>query len=182
MAGGRDYKQARLENLVLYFAARSRADDGYGKIKLNKLLFRSDFEAFRLLGSSITGEEYKRQELGPVAAHLPSLLRRFEEKGVMAVEAIPAGPYTRQVPVVTDGHSADLSIFSKDELAIAERTLEELRAHGGKSVSDWSHEVSVGWRVKQTGKIIPYSSAALSIRALSPKADRALTARFVATA
>ena len=36
-------------------------------VKLNKLLYRADFEAFRLLGHPITGETYEKQEFGPVA-------------------------------------------------------------------------------------------------------------------
>jgi hypothetical protein len=180
MAGNRDYDQNRFENLVLYLAERSSDDEGYGKVKLNKLLYRADFEAYRLLGSSITGEEYKRQELGPVAPHLPSLLRRFEDNGVLAVHEIPAGPYSRQVPLVQEGHAADPKTFSDQEIEIIDRALEELRTRGAKAVSDWSHEISIGWRVKKTGSIIPYSSAPLSIRSLSPKADAALKARFAA--
>lgn len=179
MAGERDYDQTRFENLVLYLAERSQGvDEGYGKVKLNKLLFRADFEAYRLLGVSITGEEYKREELGPVAAHLPSLLTRFERKGVLSILEVPKGPYVRQVPVVQQGHQSDPTIFSDEERAIIHHTLEELREHGAKAVSDWSHENSVGWRVKKTGKVIPYSSAPLSIRPLSPRADKALKARF----
>jgi hypothetical protein len=178
MAGGRNYDQSRFENLLLYFAERSHDDEGYGKVKLNKLLFRADFEAYRLLGTSITGEEYKRQDLGPVAAHLPSALKRLEENGVLRVQALDAGPYQRLVPLIEEGHEANTSAFSEAELTIIERALEELQGQGAKQVSEWSHEVSIGWRVKKTGDVIPYSSAPLSIRALSPKADAALRARF----
>lgn len=178
MPGGRQYDRTRFESLVLYLAERSSNDEGYGKVKLNKLLFRADFEAYRLLGVSITGEEYKRQELGPVAAHLPSLLRRLSENGVLSVREVAAGPYVRQVPLVEKGHAADPEVFTPDERTIIDRVLAELRTHGAREVSDWSHEISVGWRVKRTGQIIPYSSAPLSIRPLSPKAERALRVRF----
>jgi hypothetical protein len=179
MAGGRDYDQSRFENLGIYIAERSQVGvEGDGKVKLNKLLYRADFEAYRLLGASITGEEYKREELGPVAAHLPSLLKRFEKAGVLSIREIPKGPYNRQVPVVERGHAPDPTVFSDKERSIIDRSLSELREHGAKAVSDWSHENSVGWRVKKTGKVIPYSSAPLSIRPLSPRADKALKARF----
>lgn len=179
MAGNTNYDAAKLENLVLYFAERSAQDVGYGKIKLNKLLFRSDFEAYRLLGASITGEEYKHQELGPVAAHLPSLLKRLGDQGELVIELIPAGPRTRHVPVPTGSRVSDPSVFSDDQLAIIDATLEELRELGGASVSRWSHEASVGWRVhSKENALIPYSSAPLSIRRLSDRAQNALQARF----
>jgi hypothetical protein len=162
VAGGREYDQTRFENLVLYLASRSTDDEGYGKVKLNKLLFRADFEAFRLLGASITGEEYKRQEHGPVAAHLPSLLRRFEERGVLTVDEIPAGPYVRLVPVLGEGHAPNPEVFSKEEREIIERALDELRLHGAKSVSKWSHEESVGWRLTETDKVIAYETSVIA--------------------
>jgi len=52
---------------VLYLARQSSEDPGFGAVKLNKLLFFADFEAFRLLGSSITGATYEKEEYGPVA-------------------------------------------------------------------------------------------------------------------
>jgi hypothetical protein len=162
VAGGREYDQDRFENLVLYLAERSRDDVGYGKVKLNKLLFRADFEAFRLLGASITGEDYKRQEHGPVAAHLPSLLRRFESAGVLTVDEIPAGPYVRLVPVIGEGHTPNPEVFSEDERAIIDRALAELQPHGARSVSDWSHEESVGWRLTETDDVIPYESSVIA--------------------
>lgn len=162
MAGGREYDQTRFENLVLYLASRSTDDEGYGKVKLNKLLFRADFEAYRLLGASITGEEYKRQEYGPVAAHLPSLLRRFEEAGILMVDEIPAGPYVRLVPSLGEGHVPNLELFSEAEREIIDRALGELRVHGAKSVSKWSHEESVGWRLTATDKVIAYETSVIA--------------------
>lgn len=185
MAGNREYDRDRFENLVLYLTERSQEDVGFGKIKLNKLLFRSDFEAYRLLGSSITGEEYKHQELGPVAAHLPSLFKRLgpEGEGALVIEDVPAGPYTRNVPVPTGRRFADPSVFGQAEIDVIERTLDELKEFGGVGVSKWSHVTSVGWRVhKEMNELIPYSSAPLSIRPLSDRADATLKARFTPAA
>ena len=162
MAGNREYDQTRFENLVLYLASKSGDDEGYGKVKLNKLLFRADFEAFRLLGTSITGEEYKKREYGPVAPHLPSLLRRFEERGVLIIEEVPAGPYVRLVPVIGEGHGPNPAVFSDAEREIIDRALVELRHHGGKSVSQWSHEESVGWRLSKTDALIPYETSVIA--------------------
>ncbi len=183
MAGGRDYDQARFENLVLYIAERSRDDLGYGKVKLNKLLFRADFEAYRLLGASITGEEYKRQEYGPVAAHLPSLLRRFEESGALTVEEIPAGEYVRLVPVVGEGHQANPAVFSDEERQIIDRALHELQTHGGRSVSKWSHEESVGWRLTPMDRVIAYETSVIASEPAPEKTlgrlrDRVLTGKW----
>jgi len=59
---------------VLYLSQRSADDPGFGMVKLNKLLYRADFEAYRLLGHSITGAVYEKQDFGPVARPLPIAL------------------------------------------------------------------------------------------------------------
>src|SRR5919109_351200 len=67
VSSGREYSEGRLKELVLYLACASEtADPGFGMVKLNKLLYRADFEAFRRLGHSLTGETYQKQAYGPV--------------------------------------------------------------------------------------------------------------------
>src|ERR1700733_4521543 len=69
-----EFNRSKFKELVLYLSQRSAGDEGFGAVKLNKLLYRSDFEAYRLLGRPITGETYIKQEFGPVAADLPIVL------------------------------------------------------------------------------------------------------------
>jgi hypothetical protein len=160
MAGGTEFNRAKFKELVLYFSARSGADEGFGMVKLNKLLYRADFEAYRLLGRSLTGEEYERQEFGPVARHLPIVLDELAQAGYLAWRHVPTGPYTRDVPGALE--PPDMSAFSADELGIIDRALVELLEHGGKSVSEWSHSRSVGWNVVTTGEVISYDTALIS--------------------
>ena len=41
------------------------------RVKLNKLMYRADFESFRLLGRSMTGATYIKGEYGPMVKDLP---------------------------------------------------------------------------------------------------------------
>ncbi len=175
MAGSTTYNGAKFKELVLLLSERSREDEGFGMVKLNKLLYRADFEAYRLLGRSITGETYEKQEYGPVARSLPIALDALAGRHYIEWEHPARGAYTRDVPAARQ--KADETLFDVSELEIIERTLAELAHHGGKSVSRWSHETSVGWRVKEIGEEIPYSSALLSIRPLSPRAKAELERR-----
>jgi hypothetical protein len=164
MAGARDYNGGKFKELVLLFIARSVNDEGFGMVKLNKLLCRADFEAYRQLGCSITGETYQRQEFGPIARHLLIEMDHLASSGYLTFSSIPSGPHTRKVPVAQPDGEPDTSLFSEQELRIIDATVAELAAHGAKSVSEWSHEQFVGWRVRKDGEAIPYSSAILSLR------------------
>ena len=81
MAGRAEFNSGKFKELVLYLSQASGEDEGFGMVKLNKLLYRSDFEAFRLLGSSITGATYERQDYGPVARELLIALDELAKRG-----------------------------------------------------------------------------------------------------
>jgi hypothetical protein len=156
MAGRADYNGAKFKEAVLYLSRQSAGDGGFGMVKLNKLLYRADFEAFRVVGHSITGATYERQDYGPVARELPLALDELAARGYLSWQIVGDEPYARKVPGADT--EPDLSLFADDEIAVMDRALQELAAHGGKSASDWSHEESAGWRVHRNGETITYES------------------------
>lgn len=175
--------RGKFKELILYFAQRSEqlGDDGFGMVKLNKLLYRADFEAFRLLGRSITGETYERQDYGPVARDLPIALDELAASGRLTWQRIPAGPHMRTVPRAgqTDEVAPDPRAFGADQLKVIERTLEELATYGGKAVSEWSHEQSAGWNVaRENGNAIEYHTALISTETI-PDEDLKRAGQFV---
>jgi hypothetical protein len=173
VAGSRDFDRSKFKELVLHLAQASAGDEGFGMVKLNKLLYRADFEAFRLLGRSITGATYERQDYGPVARELPLALDELAAAGYLVWRHVPRGPYTRDVPKAVE--PADTGLFSDDEKAIIASSLEDLATLGGKAASRWSHEQSSGWQARDNGNEIPYASAFVSTEPLSDEQmERAL--------
>jgi hypothetical protein len=165
-----EFNRGKFKELVLLMTQKSVGDEGFGMVKLNKLLYRADFEAYRLLGHPITGEIYEKQEYGPVARDLPIVLDELAQEGRLTGWLFaPAGRFTRKVPLVSESQQdkPDTTQFSEAEKEIIRNTLSELAAHGGKSVSEWSHEQSAGWRAVALGAEIPYASAFISSEPLS---------------
>src|SRR5665213_3249388 len=61
------FQREKMRELVL-FVAQSEVDDPYfGRVKLAKLLYYIDNEAFLKLGKSITGARYQKLPEGPAA-------------------------------------------------------------------------------------------------------------------
>jgi Protein of unknown function (DUF4065) len=175
--------RGKFKELVVYVcaAAEQAGDEGFGMVKLNKLLFRADFEAYRLLGRPITGETYEKQEYGPVARDLPIVLDELAAVGRLRWQSIPRGPRTRKVPTMTEdpNAAADMSAFPADERRVIENTLRELAAYGGKSASEWSHEESAGWNVvSEYGEAIDYASTFVSTSPI-PSEDLERARHFV---
>src|SRR5438874_13093894 len=63
-----DFQSRKFKELMLYFSKRG-IDEGLviGSIKLNKLLFFTDFRAYAELGQPVTGARYQKLPLGPAA-------------------------------------------------------------------------------------------------------------------
>jgi hypothetical protein len=179
VAGRVEFNPAKFNELVLLLARRSADDPRMSRVKLNKLLYRSDFEAFRLLGRSITGAAYVRGEHGPMAAELPWAEERLGERGYLTWRHEQAGPHEQKIPVAIE--DPDESQFSDDELAIIERALLELAPYGGKGASDWSHEESAGWRVRGDDEAITYESGLIDTQTPLDKQRLAVLREHVAS-
>jgi hypothetical protein len=155
------FEREKFRHLILYFSKRG-ADEGLviGSTKLNKLLFFTDFRAYAELGTPVTGARYQRLELGPAArAMLPVREEMVSELGEAHFE--DRGADDKAAVLIADAEP-DLSLFSPEELGIADAVFEELRHLNAKAASDYSHYRSAGWRVMENGDDIPYESAWVS--------------------
>jgi hypothetical protein len=172
MAGDTEFNSGRFKELILLLAHRSSDDQRMSRVKLNKLLYLADFEAFRQLGHSITGATYIRGDHGPMAAELPLAEEELGRSGYLDWRIEPAGPWDQKVPVAIE--SPDPSLFTEDELRIVEFALTELAPHGGRAAREWSHEESAGWRIVGKGQAIPYETSIIA----SEPAPKATIARL----
>lgn len=169
MAGRREFDSGKFKELVLLLAARSKDDPLMSRVKLNKLLYRCDFESFRILGQSMTGAQYVRGEFGPMAAELPGAEKDLGKRGYLGYRSEGVGPYTQKIPIALE--PPDERQFTSEEHTIIAAALAELLPYGGKAASDWSHEHSAGWRVKKMDEAIPYETG---IVLLHPAPDEIL--------
>src|SRR5437763_14433954 len=71
------YSEQKLKELLLYVAERLVDDPEFGSVKLNNVLFYSDFYAYGDFGDPITGSTYIRLERGPAPRQLPEVKARL---------------------------------------------------------------------------------------------------------
>jgi hypothetical protein len=71
----------RMKQLILYIADRLKEADHLGATKLNKVLYRADHEAFRLLGRKITTFRYQKNKLGPTLCAFKHLTEEMAAEG-----------------------------------------------------------------------------------------------------
>jgi hypothetical protein len=160
----------KFKGLILYVARKCVRDEGFGKTKLNKVLWWSDFQAFARLGESITGAKYMRLPWGPAPTPLLPVLKSMEDDGLVTISArATRGGHTQER--VRARREPDLSLFSKAEIKLVDRVIDALWDKRAVGVSNLSHKKSVGWTLAQDREIIPYETVFLSSRKPSA-ADR----------
>lgn len=157
----------KLKELILYIALKCECDPNFGAIKLNKILFYSDFEAYAQTGMPITGQEYQRLERGPAPRRLMPLRRALQADGSLEIVKQQVGGRERHKHVTK--RDPDLSGFSGREISIVDATIDMLWNENGHSVSEMSHQ-TIGWRVTQDSETIPYQTALVGAPVLSSAA------------
>lgn len=165
MAGKSEPNWGKLKELILVLSRESleNGDSGFGYVKLNKLLFRADTEAWRRLGRPITGETYIKREYGPVGSHVPIVLDELGSAGLLTWQLLEHGPHTQKIPHALQ--EPDFSQFHDHELSVIRDVIAELLELGGKAVSNWSHQESAGWNGVDIGEEIPYVASLIDTSA-----------------
>ena len=158
MAKASSNDEQKLRELILLIARSSERDEHFGATKLNKILFYSDFWAYRKLGRSITGEVYRKLEHGPAPKRLLPVVRRMEKDRLCASAERDSFGRTQKVLVAL--REPDLALFSGAEVAIVQDVIRKLWDLNATGVSELSHEF-LGWQLAAEGEEIPYSTALL---------------------
>src|SRR5271170_837966 len=154
-------KEKKMTELVIYISKKLSNDEYFGQVKLNKVLFFSDFTAYGRLGRTITGAEYQHLGEGPAARSILPIQRRMQEAGILVIEPRSLYAYTQDRPISL--RDPDLSCFTGEEIAIVDAWIDRLRPMTAKQASNLSHD-TFGWRSTKTGETIDPRSVFISWR------------------
>lgn len=109
------------------------------KTKLLKLLWYSDFLAFKRMTVSLTGAKYVHYPLGPVPQYYELLLGAMEGR---TIEIIPTMVYDHYGEEIVPKEEFDPAVFSPEELDVL-RTVNAALGHlTAGEISARSHEES----------------------------------------
>ena len=151
----------KFKNLILFIAMECRNDERFGLMKLSKILYYCDFEAFRRLRRPITGATYVKMTNGPVPREIYDMRRALVAEGRARVEPRRVFDYNEQrlVPVV---EGVELNeYFDDDEREIIGEIIDWLRLMNGSEVSKISHG-EFGWRFGEFNQPISYDTSLIS--------------------
>ena len=153
-----EFQEEKFRELILYIAERSAGDPRFGAVKLNKILYYSDFNAYRRLGASITGATYQKLPEGPAPREMLPQREILINDGRIEIEH---RPYFNEVQQRINVRKKSNYEFSGEERAIVNEVIEFMGPMSGREASDYSHR-ELGWLLAELGEEIPYETAWLS--------------------
>lgn len=158
--------EEKLGELILYVSQRCATDPKFGSVKLNKILYFSDFLSFGRWGKPITGVDYQHLRQGPAPRRLIPVRDRLQKNGALVVQEVPLMNGNIQKRTV-NLREADLSEFAGNEISLVDQVIKTLWNLDADETSELSHQL-VGWKMTKQGDSIPYGTIFLSDAPLSP--------------
>jgi hypothetical protein len=150
--------QRRLREAVLYVAKACEGAQFFGLVKLNKIIWRADFESFAQRGQPVTGRQYQRLPQGPAPVEMLPVLNEMQAEGLLRIERTRIVDFEEHraialaEPVVT--------LFSRGDLDYLDRSISAYWDKSGRETSDISH--GTAWSTRTDGEPMPYELAYLS--------------------
>jgi hypothetical protein len=155
LPGGQD----RLRQLILYVSERCQSARFFGLIKLNKIIWRADFQSFASRGIPVTGRPYQRLPLGPAAKEMLPIHSDMLRSGRIELSMRDYGDdkvERRTIPK----DKPDLHYFSQQDMEFVDGAIKHYWDKTGTETSDESH--GVAWASRNDKEPMPYESAYLS--------------------
>lgn len=157
--------QNRLKQMILYVSEQNVEATRFGLIKLNKIIWKADFDAFAERGVPITGRTYKRQKYGPVANEMPPVHSEMLRDGYISIRRVDFGEGIVEKRTIALC-APQLSMFSAEDLKFVNASIAYYWHKTGEEASDDSH--GVAWSTRHNGEEMPYESAYLADLTLGP--------------
>lgn len=164
-------KLRALVHYVCHQAPRERL----GKVKLHKILYYADINAYVRFGEGITGEVYVKQKFGPVSLHLEEVLEELAEDGLVVLREAEgdndsamsddsigeAGSRRYRKGEFVSVRKPVLEGFLAEEVEVIDGVIEWICFnHTARSISQHSHDEV--WNLLEMGEEIPYATAYVS--------------------
>ncbi|HVC80836.1 MAG TPA: type II TA system antitoxin MqsA family protein [Chloroflexota bacterium] len=160
--GNTVFELDRFANMVVFFTTPppGRPNSVPTETKLNKLLFYSDFLAYKRTSRSLSGSAYVRHYHGPVPVKYKSLLEELEQDDIIESEEVlfstQEGPQTGME--YRARVSFDASMFDEREMAVLRNVSDTFVSFTAKQLRNRSHE-EAAWKETEHKHLIPYTFA-----------------------
>lgn len=149
----------RLRELTLYVCQACATAERFGRVKLNKILWRADFTAYAERRTPVTGRPYLKLAAGPAPVEMAALLTDMEAQGLLAFSRRDHGDgYIEDRPEAL--RAPDLRLFSRGDIGFVDASIRFYWRKCATAASELSHQVA--WKSRGFLDPLPYESVFFS--------------------
>jgi hypothetical protein len=152
-------QQGRIRQMVLYVAHKCESARYFGAIKLNKIIWKADFDSYASRRKPITGREYRRRYFGPALREMLPVHREMLRDGLIRIDRRDYGDGVVEHRTIALAEP-DLRFFDEADLAYVDAAIRYYWDKTGTESSDDSH--GAAWRTRKDNDPMPYELALLS--------------------
>jgi hypothetical protein len=125
----------------------------FGRVKLNKLVWRAYFKSFYERHQPITGRIYQKLEFGPALIEMIPVMNDLLRDGELEIRFHGDKKEFRPVAKVDPA----LNLFSPQDIDYLLESLRHYWDMTGTETSDQSH--GIAWRSRNIGDLMPYEAS-----------------------
>lgn len=154
----------KLANLLVEFIAR--CDKSFNdRLKLNKLLFYTDFLCYKQFGCSITGLSYRTIQYGPVPTCYDNIYSYLEDENIISPRWIRESDGSARETFITDS-TFDGKLFNDDEKSIIDTICDNFGEMKTWDMVDLSHKEKAWIDLQSDKQVIDYQKYAFDLKAI----------------
>lgn len=136
-----------------YVIAKAGDHDGFGAVKMYKVLWFSEGKAWLLKGEPITGAVYIRDKHGPVPKEGLAIRRELAKEGKIREWSEPY--FNVEITRFKSLSPVDVSGIDPDDLKTIDWWIAHIdEEHTAESISEESHDFA--WELAKMGEQLPY--------------------------
>lgn len=154
----------KIKDLITHYIEKSESIFN-DKLKINKMLFFTDFIHYKNYGESITGLSYRAIKYGPVPAYYDSIYTYLENEQIIVSSflKLPNGAVSE---VFISNKTTDIQIFTKEEVETLNTVVSRFAKMPTWDMVELSHKEKA-WKELETSKqLIGYQEYAFGLAAI----------------
>jgi hypothetical protein len=144
---------SKLEQVLHYIIHHVGGLPHVGKPVLYKLLYLCDFDYYEIYEELLTGEQYRKLDLGPVPVSFDRIIHRLETMSKIIKLEVNYHGNPQEKFISLD--EPDISFLSARELDIIHKTLKRLSSMNATQISAYSHQ-DMPWKATEDEDLIDY--------------------------
>ena len=147
------FSREQFKNVVHFIVSRCDPEQ-LGNVKLHKILYFADMLHFMNNGTPLTGVDYQKQQFGPTARHLGSVLDELSREGRVRVATRKYYGFNKKDFIsLEEPNSASIG---NEAQALLMDVIDFVCGRSAKEISELSHDLA--WETAKMGERIPYAA------------------------